>query len=899
MLRNSLFIWILCQNTKNRHKKQRNYTIKKNGQLKKYLFIIKEKENSVFQIWGDYMKNKEKASVSIFLCSIFMILIVFTCTIIDFTRIQIAKGQAERRLLIGAHSMLGAYNSQLQNQYGIFGRDFTDISATEQEILEYMKPANSSLTNHDTQSVSLIKTYTINNPTYIKLQILEYMKLRAPFLAIEPFLDKYEIFAKGAKTSEIIDNKNKIVSEIDGIEDCFIKLQGYIEGIIINDQKSLLQLKNNKAKLYERYLKKIFVEGKEVKLYHENEIPDTALREQLNNNIWDLDRDINKYKKCLSDQEDCIRAGYFKYLKIIEAQKDITELKKRLAGLSRESESYTEKSRSIKKKISKRKNEIKTLEKEMLIEIISFEEMDGWIYKTFLPELQLLYKDGSNLEMSYKSIAAEAVKEIELIEEKSKIIADKIDMFKLELENKEGKYVQQACTEVAKEIVEYEKLLAINSSGEMEMVNDILKMKQTITNNEEVLSSVSKNIECLYAFRQGIYSNWFTNIVEKNNRNQFFTYFSKTFKENYKEEKAILINTACKEIDIIEEKMNGYSRKLYFKYPSVNKDDSLLLDTVIANAESILPSFLTEKEGLLIDKERLPSNAIKSLKQETSKLENISIEENSKILKKLTGISDAIEQGLCELRNEIYVNEYIAGMFRDACSAEEEDMTLAGFSKSEHKLKYEIEYILLGNPVDEMNLAGVLGIIFSIRVAMNSLSILMDNDKMNIITNMANSMAGWWSLGIGSIVIIALLTLAWAAIESAEDIKLLLNNKSVPVFKDGDSFSTDIFGKIKNTVTEDTKKEYTPSLSYHEYLKILLLAGIAGEEEKLLRILDLAQLNIEKERGEDIYLSELSSALEVKSEGHIKYLFFSLPFMPQKLKNNNEYRLTNKLILSY
>lgn len=845
------------------------------------------------------MKNKEKGSVSIFLCSIFMILIVFTCTIIDFTRIQIAKGQADRRLLLATHSILGAYDSQLQNQYGIFGRNLMDIPSTEQELLDYMKPVSKALTNHDTQSVSIIKTYSINNPSYIKLQILEYMKLRAPFIAIEPFLDKYAIFAKGAKTSEIIDNKNEIVSDIDAVENCFIRLQGCIEGIIINENKSMLKTNNKKAELHERYLKKIFSKDNSVKLYGKDEIPDISLREQLNSNIWDIDKDIAKYKKYLLDQEECIEAGYSSYLKILEAKKEISDLKKRLSGLSKESESYAEKSRSIRKKISKRKEDILKLEKDIDIEINSFEKMDKWIYNTFLPELQLLYRDGDNKESSYKSIAAEAVKEIELIEEKSKIIADKINAFKPRLENNEGKYIQQACTEVGEEIAGYEKLLAINSSGEMEIVNDILKMKKIISSNEAVLNSVSKNVEDLLELRQGIYSNWFTGIVEKNNKNQFFTYFSKDFRENYKEESSIQINRAHQEIDIIEKKLDEYSRELFFGYPNINKEDGVSIDSIISNAEAALPKFLGDKQGLVIDKEQLPSNIFKYVIQKSIEIYDVSIQEDTKIFGNLKNISEGMEEGLSELRNQVFVNEYITGMFRDACSNEEDDMTLSGFSKSEHHLKYEVEYVLFGNSVDEMNLAGALGMIFSIRIAMNSLSILMDSDKMNIITNMANSMAGWWSLGIGSIVMVALLTLSWAAMESVEDIKLLLKNKSVPIIKDADSFATDILGKVRNEISEDSGKKYMPSLSYHEYLKLLLFGGVVGEDTKLLRILDLAQLNIEKERCENICLSELSSGFEVKSEGEIKYLFFSLPFMPQSLKRNNNFRLSNKLILSY
>ncbi len=67
--------------------------------------------------------SKKYGGISIFLAVTFLSLIVFVMSIVEVTRYQILRAQAERMVISATQSVLAGYDSALKNEYGIFARN--------------------------------------------------------------------------------------------------------------------------------------------------------------------------------------------------------------------------------------------------------------------------------------------------------------------------------------------------------------------------------------------------------------------------------------------------------------------------------------------------------------------------------------------------------------------------------------------------------------------------------------------------------------------------------------------------------------------------------------------------------------------------------------------------------
>lgn len=360
---------------------------------------------------------------------------------------------------------------------------------------------------------------------------------------------------------------------------------------------------------------------------------------------------------------------------------------------------------------------------------------------------------------------------------------------------------------------------------------------------------------------------------------------------------------------------------MFFNYGDIKTEQAstFQLSDLTDMVKGLFPQVDLPELPKSIEDTNLPSSAENIVQSETKELiEVVDVESSNQMLSNLNKICDFLKNGFIEIRNTLYINEYAIGMFRCATDhliskldPNKKPLTINHYSKESHYLNYEVEYILFGHNNDTANLIATVGAVFAIRIALNTISLLSDIDKMKVITNLANTLAGWWSLGIGSIIVVVVLTLVWAIIESVSDVQRLLNGERVPIIKDSNTWQTDLFSgvtRIAEEVTEEvtgdisgtSEKTYLPTFSYIDYLRILLLGGIVDEETKLLRILDLIQLNIGYERGEEVKLAQYISAFESDAAFEIDYIFFKLPFMPAKTKEvGQSFNFSKKIKVSY
>lgn len=199
------------------------------------------------------------------------------------------------------------------------------------------------------------------------------------------------------------------------------------------------------------------------------------------------------------------------------------------------------------------------------------------------------------------------------------------------------------------------------------------------------------------------------------------------------------------------------------------------------------------------------------------------------------------------------VNEYIMGKFYNHANGNE---TRDSFFIN------EVEYIINGEFNDQNNYKDVRTILFLMRTGLNSLHISSDSTKRNEIT----ALAALISPGPGMVITEALITAAWAAAEAENDMRRLEDGKQVALIKTKDKWALELNNAVKYNIENPDEIEpknsgngYIEPISkqgndYEEYLRILLF--LENREIKLLRCMDLIQLNMKSSYRRDFDLKE-------------------------------------------
>ena len=208
-----------------------------------------------------------------------------------------------------------------------------------------------------------------------------------------------------------------------------------------------------------------------------------------------------------------------------------------------------------------------------------------------------------------------------------------------------------------------------------------------------------------------------------------------------------------------------------------------------------------------------------------------------------------------------------------------------------HLLVNEWEYIIKGSNDDEENYRACRNRLFIARNALNLISIYSDPEKTKLIISVSESITP----GPLGLVTQAIIAEAWAALETEEDLEDLYNDKRVPILKTADQWKTDlgavldsseVKGKLDNESKElleekkdelsvltgslDTVSQFKYGLNYDEYLMIMIMS--LNENVRLLRIMDLVQINMKYRYYKDFNLMEYYTGtrftLEVNGKDH-------------------------------
>jgi hypothetical protein len=207
--------------------------------------------------------------------------------------------------------------------------------------------------------------------------------------------------------------------------------------------------------------------------------------------------------------------------------------------------------------------------------------------------------------------------------------------------------------------------------------------------------------------------------------------------------------------------------------------------------------------------------------------------------------------------NTICLNLYILKTFRHQLDNPEWNDTF---------FKNEIEYILCGRLNDHSNSSIVRASLVALRTGINVAHIYSDKVKMEAVIAAAELIAP----GPGALAAQIAIAGSWATAEAINDVKRLEKGGRVPLRKTAEDWVISLDSVIQDQI-EPTglAKNSEEGLNYENYLFLLLC--FMNKETKLIRIMDLIQINMKGNYQEDFLISQcywgvdFASTLERKS----------------------------------
>lgn len=164
------------------------------------------------------------------------------------------------------------------------------------------------------------------------------------------------------------------------------------------------------------------------------------------------------------------------------------------------------------------------------------------------------------------------------------------------------------------------------------------------------------------------------------------------------------------------------------------------------------------------------------------------------------------------------------------------------------ELKYQLEYLLNGEPSDKDNLEKTVGMLLLTRLAVNAGFLMTDSAKREEINTWASMVAALFGIPLLHTIVYAILVIAWSYTEALQDVKTLMAGGKVPLLKTGDNWKTrlaNIFAPGHTTKGETGGK----GLNYEAYLHLFLF--LKDPDTKSGRLMDVMEMDIRRTPGNE------------------------------------------------
>ena len=652
--------------------------------------------------------KRDSGAISIFLCIVLVALVALSGLLVDGGRMRVAESETRAAVDSAAMSQLTYYNNVLKELYGLFAIADNDPSAIKESIAKGLderllytglKEQNEGFYKYysevknlfdgeksiplnffdfKVEDVNVNLLYNLSEPDVFKRQILEFMKYRAPKEVADQFLDKFLAFKDLGEQTKILEKKLDIDE----------KLSEAGEGTEILSEKAL---EINHLTKSNSILQKI-----------------DALSVSISNRVR-LERLLVEKRQQLKDMTPPEKTS--------DEPEAVEEYEKKLKA-------YLDAVDAIKDEIDRIQN----------VDIPKQNKNSADIKEDLLKHIQKDLIDNKAYD--------EAEKAIKKIRDKSKEASD-------------------MANQLSDSIKE-------DSSSFGESIRTDLKSKKQVVDTK-VLDDAQKEIdECRNKYKE------IKKIVAGINPEsvKFDTTSSlpadleaKIKKKLPVEDIEILLNEVPKvnyyvrKVDETESKDSDPRKALKAVKEDIEKEGNALIEEIKKGDENSknsfpqngLPSQGGVKDSLKdildiinADKSNIDEQ-IKSASQQSQfnpdyggdsdfemDFEAKKANKSKEALSIIKNLTDVISSGLRSMRDEVYVDEYALGMFKNAVTEKLDkkgdiQYDLTGYKMSTRNDTFfdraEVEYILHGSSSQAVNLAWVKGQILLVRWALNTVSI--------------------------------------------------------------------------------------------------------------------------------------------------------------------------------
>lgn len=704
---------------------------------------------------------------------------------LELTRTRILEVELSSNTNNAAHSVLSQYDPVLFHEYGLLageqGRHIDEIiqSSLDINFFPSQYPKNEYvidyfLFNNQHENESKIMEprsfeYSLDYEAFLeadyaypKEQILEYMYPRQFYLLAEPFLDKLNLLSETSKSSKIIEEKSELVSELEVFNSYTKDLMRYLDGVII-DSKGV-----SKIHFEEPYIRKLSFEqvsyqyfpDEYAKVYQKNII-------LLPHVLEDIDEGIRQVNPILDD--------------IVTY--DIYDVNWENPDQAKDEE-----------RIPDLLDELEDIEKRFITP--SYEALRE------VKDIIGTHEKALAVIASYSSMSQESL--------------EKINGFQERLKNEE-QMISGLADSMNEELDEIKAEVDLNSM-EFEEVNNLNILHERLTTNLEGLKACEDDLDRLIHYLDNYIIRKYNALKEEANLStdlmNFIDLFVKSkFGHSQETLKEINIDTL---ISNIHQHMRGYTTDVFLDYQDMNMDVESEEEekyekqvSTLSNLDLVKTLNIQGVEGLYphlaVDQTLLPSHLL-------------SIDAASDGIQDATNVLDDLSKLSLLAKNtheKILFNEYVVGMFSSIASQVDPNAkSLSGFALSDHFLEYEVEYVLGGQFNEVKNLERVLAIIFGIRVLCNVIHLTIDQVKRETILSIANTIAGWWTGGVGGVILAVVIGLCWAMMEAMIDVFLLTSGERVPFIKTSSTWYSSLDGNWEEFFNASVRRAQNEMSTY-------------------------------------------------------------------------------------
>ena len=175
-----------------------------------------------------------------------------------------------------------------------------------------------------------------------------------------------------------------------------------------------------------------------------------------------------------------------------------------------------------------------------------------------------------------------------------------------------------------------------------------------------------------------------------------------------------------------------------------------------------------------------------------------------------------------------------------------------GQEKENSHLKYQAEYILYGRDNDISNLRESAERLLWLRSAANYIYLTTkDAAKIKEVELIAMAICTLLGIPKAAEVLSMLIILLWVMAESTYDVKCLLQGGEVPLIKNKGDWMLSLTGLFQGELWKKGANTTGMSgMTYEEYLRVFL-ALMLNQESKVMRSMDIAELDIRKTAGNE------------------------------------------------